>query len=152
MFTAKEVCAALNVPRGTLNSWAHAGYFKQFDTPATNQGKARIFTWNDLLRLAIFKLLTDNDISAKSAILWAWVAVEYMKTESQYRVAWYPDRMALVSGNRKAGPDALLELTIFPHAIAAHLRQRLNLPVCAPDGAPTMKSGTDGSATDEVSD
>jgi MerR HTH family regulatory protein len=54
-FTPKQVCAALEIPHGTLNSWAHSGVLLGFDAELTEPGKARRYSFADLTRLSLMK-------------------------------------------------------------------------------------------------
>lgn len=70
-FSAKQVCAVLGVPSGTFFSWAHHGLFARLDAAVTTQGKARRFTFKDLIRLAISKQLLDFGVATTKAREWA---------------------------------------------------------------------------------
>ena len=74
-FTAKQVCAALGVPRGTLNAWAFGGYFELFEAGHTSQGKAREFTLSDVSKLALIRHLANLGISKEriKRILGWWI-------------------------------------------------------------------------------
>jgi hypothetical protein len=51
----RVVCAALDIPIGTLGTWAKRGYFANFDAAVTSKGQARLFTLTDALALALVK-------------------------------------------------------------------------------------------------
>lgn len=127
-FAAKQVCAALGVSHGTLNSWAHAGYFRQFDAGPTTPGKARKFSFDDLLILLIRSQVADFDPSAKA---WSWskLCVEYMKSSSpsQINFLFYADgRVEIRLDDQEVGTGKVtLRLTIYPQTLEAELRQRL---------------------------
>lgn len=108
-FTAKEVCAALAVPRGTLNSWAYHGVFKELDAPSVTAGKSRSFTRRDVHTLAIFKSLIGLGFSAKSALKYSASAVAH------YPLCPMPLRLALG-----------IEITISPTEIIHALPDALN--------------------------
>lgn len=54
-FPPRLVCAALNIPAGTLATWANRGMLRNFDAAHTTPGKARMFTMRDALALALLK-------------------------------------------------------------------------------------------------
>jgi len=58
-FTAKQACIALDVPRGTLNWWAHQGLMRDLRSLSTTPGKARRFTLTDVVVLGIMKRLMN---------------------------------------------------------------------------------------------
>ena len=56
-YSAKRVATALMIPHGTLNSWAHEGYFSALDGVETVPGKARAFTLLDVMRISLMVYL-----------------------------------------------------------------------------------------------
>jgi len=128
-FAAKQVCAALGVSHGTLNSWAHAGYFRQFDAAVTRPGRARKFSFHDLLRLLLQTYFLDFDISPRKAWTWSQTCADYMKElcPTQIKILSYSDsREEILLDDQEPGPGAIvLSLTIYPKTIDAELRRRL---------------------------
>src|SRR5437762_3383898 len=109
-FAAKQVCAALRVSHGTLNSWAHAGYFRQFDAAVTTPGKARKFSFEDLLRLFIQTQFLDRDISARTAWSLSELCVDYIErfSPTQIKIVSYTDgREEILLDNQEPGPGAI---------------------------------------------
>jgi hypothetical protein len=127
-FAAQEVCRALGIPHGTLNSWAFHGWFEGLDAEKTTPGKARRFTLADLFRLAILKRLVELGITAEKARPWALQCVDYMEKEpiSEMNVMIYDDgEIYHIAGPAPAG--ALLRLTIYPTEIVRTLKERLGV-------------------------
>jgi hypothetical protein len=127
-FAAKQVCAALGVPHGTLNSWAHAGYFREFDSAFTTPGKARKFSLDDLFYLSIMTHFLDFGISARTAKSWSKTCAHHMKILSpmQIKMLLYADgRDEVLLDNQEPQPEAIFELTIYPQTIFAELKRRL---------------------------
>lgn len=134
-FAAKDVCRALNVPHGTLNSWAFHGFFKGLDAEKTTPGKARRFTLADLFRLGILNYLMSFGISAERARVWAMQCVSYMDHAplSEMTISVYRDHDEIrLDGelmSEPVAPGILLRLTIFPAEIVRTLKERLAEPV-----------------------
>jgi DNA-binding transcriptional MerR regulator len=161
-FTAKQVCAALGIPRGTLNAWAHAGYFFGFDAEFTRPGKSRRYSPDDLSRLAIIKYLVDFGVSMHQARIWADISVHYMNSETPTKIRAVlssgslqlillddqPFESALGDAADRASErnETLLELVIYPRAIVVEVKRRLSVlskpasavRTCAPDCAPNQ--------------
>ena len=130
-FTAKAVCAALDVPRGTLGSWAYHGHFKDLDAAKTKPGKARKFTVDDLIRLAILKMLLDFGISGESARSWSTLCVNYMNqakvTEMNVLVYRNGEMQVHLVGHLEMDPpppNPRMRLQIFPQQIFNELKER----------------------------
>jgi hypothetical protein len=131
-FAASDVCQALDVPHGTLNSWAYHGWFEGLDAEKTTPGKARRFTLADLFRLAIIKYLVEFGITAERARPWALQCVKYMDQVpvSEMHVLIYRDNQMFHLGElmrEPPPPGALLRLTIFPAEIVKTLKERLGV-------------------------
>jgi DNA-binding transcriptional MerR regulator len=131
-FAARDVCRAIDVPHGTLNSWAHHGLFKGLDAAKTTAGRARRFTLSDLYRLAILKQLIDFGISAENARQWSTLCVQYMDQApvSEMHVLIYRDGPMVHLGelmNEPIPPGTLLQLTIYPFEIVKTLKERLRV-------------------------
>jgi DNA-binding transcriptional MerR regulator len=126
-FAAKQVCAALGVPHGTLNSWAHAGYFHEFDAAITIPGKARKFSLDDLFYLSIMIRLIDLGFSVKTARSLSKRCLSYMENSpTKIRMLVYDDdREEILLNDQEVGPGATIEVSIFPQAIVAELKRRL---------------------------
>jgi hypothetical protein len=139
-FAAKDVCQALGVPHGTLNSWAFHGWFIGLDAEKTTPGKARRFTLADLFRLAILKYLVEFGVSANRARDWAHQCVGYMDRSpvSEMHVLIYPnDDWMIHLGDLMREPiasGALLRLTIYPVEIVKTLKERLGMNATEADG------------------
>lgn len=69
-FTPKQVCAALEIPHGTLNSWAHVGILEGYDAEFTRKGKARHYSVRDLIRLSMIKYLMKLGMTLPYASSW----------------------------------------------------------------------------------
>lgn len=131
-FTAYDVTRALEVPSGTLNSWAFRGLFKDLDAAKTAPGKARRFTLADLFRLAIMKRLLELGVAADQARGWATMCVRNMDETpiSEMHVLIYKDSLMVHLGDvmdEPLPPDALLRLTIYPRAIVQDLKEKLGV-------------------------
>jgi len=141
-FTARDVCRALDVPHGTLNSWAFHGWFVGLDAEKTTPGKARRFTLSDLFRLAILKYLVEFGINAYRARDWAKHCVKYMDrapVSEMHILVYRDDHYTIHLGDLMRKPvssGALLRLTIYPAEIVHALKERLG--VSAPQGAPNV--------------
>lgn len=126
---AKQVCATLGVSHGTLNSWAHAGFFRQFDAAVTTPGKARRFSFNDLLRLRIQSHFLDFAISPRKAWPLALQCVDYINkfSPTEINVFFYTDAKEeiLLDNEDQAPGEIALRLTIYPKTMVAELRRRL---------------------------
>jgi MerR HTH family regulatory protein len=132
-FTVAEACKALNVSRGTLNSWAFNGLFEGLSGEKTTPGKARKFTRADLAQLAITRQLLAFGVAGKQANEWAGLCVtlileggdcdeaHLLMTEGgglEFRI---PERAI------EPEPDGVaLRLVIYPRVTELALRQRLN--------------------------
>jgi hypothetical protein len=127
-FAAKQVCAALGVPHGTLNSWAHMGFFREFDAATTTPGKARKFSLDDLFLLSIRTHLLDFGISGGRAKSWAQHCADHVKKgppPAKLRMLLYANREEILLDDQEPGPGLMLELTIYPQMILAALKRRL---------------------------
>jgi DNA-binding transcriptional MerR regulator len=143
-FSAKQVCAALDVPHGTLNSWAHFGYFKGFDASETTPGKARKFTLRDLVKLATIKTLLDFGLTSDRARGVASIAVRGMDARSpqKIRVLLYADNNeAVLLDEQESAAGAMLELSVYPQAIIDELKARLSAAEVATKGTARIRSG-----------
>jgi hypothetical protein len=133
-FTAKAVCAALDIPHGTLNSWAFHGLFKGLDAAKTKPGKARRFTLADLFRLAILKLLLDFGISGERASQWSILCVHYMDLAevAEMNISIYQNGESvvyLVGDLEMDSPPLgqLMRLTLYPIEIVNALKGKLGI-------------------------
>jgi hypothetical protein len=155
-FTAKAVCAAIGVPHGTLNSWAHAGVLRRFRASTTTPGKARRFPLRDLIMLAAIKRFSDLGIAPERAAGWARVMIRLMDrlgpqmTELNVRV--YEDQDSVLPNDglmaQEAQPKAgeLVKVTIYPHAIVKDLKAKL-ATLTAGESAPAAAAETAPSAS-----
>ena len=148
-FTAKAVCAAVGLSHGTLNSWAHSGLFKKFTSAATTPGKARQFTHEDIVRLAVIKRLTVFGIAPSRAAQLAsdlvYFAAAYgpLMTEFNYRVHDHGEESALPNDGLVSPPqrtDALLKLTIYTEPLFADLLDKLGEPETVTEPEEPIKS------------
>jgi hypothetical protein len=135
-FTAGDVCRALDVPRGTLNSWAHHGWFEGFDSQETTPRKARQFTLPDLIRLAIIRTLTGQGIDSHLA----WPLMDQTirlisrpggEAITEVSLLVFEDGStefrtdeALMATQPQVAP--IMRLTIYPRAIVNALKRRLD--------------------------
>jgi hypothetical protein len=135
-FVAQDVCRALAVPRGTLNSWAYHGWFEGFDAERTKPGQARQFTLDDLIRLSILKRLVDSGIRADQAKSLATVCVvlfEDLSLISEFSVSFGAEggRMEMwANGNmisEPSGKEPVVKITVYPKAIIDVLKERLGV-------------------------
>jgi hypothetical protein len=58
-YPPRVVCRLLNIPPGTLATWASRRYFDNFDGQTGARGKARMFSRADVLALALIKAASD---------------------------------------------------------------------------------------------
>jgi hypothetical protein len=134
-FTATKVCEALNVPRGTLGSWAYhyPDFFRRLDAGTTVAGKARQYTLKDLFRLAIFRHLLDFGIKGERATSWSSFCVEYMdrfEGITEMHIFLYPDEHEETRFNNDAMTSAVtpgwnLRLSISLLSIIQGVKVRL---------------------------
>jgi hypothetical protein len=124
-FIAKQVCAALDVSHGTLNSWAHAGFFREFDAATTTPGKARKFSFNDLFRLLLSVYCSDFGFAPATSRKLSNLALD----NSDYlriRIVQYADNSEdILLDDQQYKDNPTLELSIFPDAIRDELSRRL---------------------------
>ena len=130
-FTAKEVCAALDVPRGTLNWWAHGGYMSGLGASRVTAGKKRQFPLKAVVALAIMKQLVALGIALENASDWAKFAVLYFDgnpTMSEFHI--YLTASGAVAfpeiRDESAPGDAKLRITIYPKATIRELKRALD--------------------------
>jgi hypothetical protein len=132
-YTAKDVIRGLDIPHGTLNSWAFHGLFQGLDAEKTTPGKARKFTRADLYRLATMKWLMDFGISAGRANEWAIQCINYMCEAPIYKmtVLAYEDGWAIRKDDGSIPPfevpGVIMTLTIYPAEIVRALDERLGI-------------------------
>lgn len=132
-YTASQVCKALGIPHGTLNSWAHAGYFESFDAAETTAGKARDFTFNDAIRLGIIRLLAGIGAPKRGikGVLGFWqgyhAATDEELTEIRMRVNTSGELFDMTTnvGNRPSPLPSALDLLIHVGQIRNDLSERL---------------------------
>jgi hypothetical protein len=138
-FTAKDVCQALNVPHGTLNSWAFHGWFVGLDAEKTTPGKARRFSLRDLFQLAIMKQLVDIGLLAEKARNWADICVRHMDQWyfTEFHALRYPDDdewvIHLDDFREPPRSGASVRLTVYPVEIVNAVKQRLGMGATAVD-------------------
>jgi DNA-binding transcriptional MerR regulator len=135
-FAAQDVCKALAIPRGTLNSWAFHGWFEGFDAERTKPGQARKFTFDDLTRLAILKRLVDFGISAEQAKSLATVCVvlfEDLSIISEFSVSFGAEGAQAemwangIMISEPSGKEPVVKITVYPKAIIDVLKERLGV-------------------------
>ena len=131
-FTAAEACKALNVPRGTLNSWAFYGLFDGLSGEKTTPGKARRFSRPDLLQLAIMRQLLALGVAGKQAAQWARVCVililEGGDCDEAHLVTTDDGELTFRIPERATDPEpegVVARLVIYPREIELALRRRL---------------------------
>ena len=141
-FTAGPVCTALGIAHGTLNSWAHSGFFERLDAATTTKGKARRFTLRDLAWLSVWTLALDLGIGTARARFYADATVAFMsratRQEAAHRVRFAiggpSDEILLDDAEPSSQPTA--EFTIYPFALMEKARDRLRAPNRAPNDEP----------------
>jgi hypothetical protein len=132
-YTAKDVIRGLDIPHGTLNSWAFKGLFQGLDAEKTTPGKARKFTLDDLYRLSIMKWMMDFGISSERAHSWAIDCVKYMNEApiSKMIVLAYEDGWAIRLDDGSFPhfevPGVLMTLTVHPAEFVRTVKERLGI-------------------------
>jgi hypothetical protein len=142
-FRAKQVCIALSIPPGSLSSWAHAGRLRDLTAGITRQGKARYFTDEDVVRLAIMKAITEAGIALDDAASWSGLCLNYMDQYgpevTEFNVLFFEDSMEVRLNNEvMADPQpsgAYIRFTIFPWEIAAAIKEKLGAGLAAAEKA-----------------
>lgn len=77
LFPPGMVSQALNIPAGTLATWARRGWMANFDAAfAEGRGKPRMFTLPDVLALALLKFASDHGTTQPEIISYAPKAAE----------------------------------------------------------------------------
>lgn len=61
-YPPRIVCAALDIPHGTLSTWAKRGLLANFSVAFAQRGKARLFNAEDVLALALIKAASDYQV------------------------------------------------------------------------------------------
>jgi hypothetical protein len=132
-FAAAEACTALNIPRGTLNSWAFNGLLKNLSGEKTSPGKARKFSRADLLHLAIMRQLLSLGVAGKQANEWAGLCVtailEGGDCNEAHLIMTDDGALTFRLPERATEPEpegAVLRLVIYPRVTELALRRRLN--------------------------
>jgi hypothetical protein len=129
-FRARDVCAAIGLPPGTLSSWKQAGALRNLTGGQTSQGKARRFTVEDVTRLAITKAITETGIAIESAANWAGFCVNYMdnwgEAVTEFNILFYENDLVLRANDdlmtEPAAPGAYARFTIYPWKIVDRLK------------------------------
>lgn len=142
-FTAKQVCAALEIPRGTLNAWAHSGYLFGFDAEFTRPGKARLYSFDDIFRLSIMKSLLNYGISLAEARSISTLCVHFYNEKSPSKVRFIcaghfrgvltddePFELLSRAGERPRPPgeeiQPELEIVVYPRQMIRQLKAQLD--------------------------
>jgi DNA-binding transcriptional MerR regulator len=132
-FTPNAVCQALGITSGTLNSWAYHGWFKGLDAERTTPGRARRFTLEDLIRLAVLKHLVEFGINMERARPLAALCVRYMDEAPifEFNISFNGNheeiRLDEDMMSEPASAGALVKLTVYPGEIVKTLKQRLGV-------------------------
>jgi hypothetical protein len=126
-FSGQDVCQALGVTSGTLNSWAYHGWFKGFDAEKTVPGRARQFTVEDLMRLAVLKHLVDFGIAMERARPLAALCVQYFDQSPMAEFSLSFDGTNEEIGFGGDASKALVRLTVYPTQIIRSLKERLGV-------------------------
>lgn len=126
-FSGMDVCQALDVPSGTLNSWAYHGWFKGFDAEKTVKGKARQFTVEDLMRLAVLKHLVDFGIAMERARPLAALCIQQFDRMPTPEFSISFDGTNQVIGIGGDASKALVRLTVYPMQIIRTLKEKLGI-------------------------
>jgi hypothetical protein len=61
------VCKVLGISRSTLNGWINQGYAMGLSVPESTKGKFRPFTFDDIVRVAVFARFRDMGIDKEFA-------------------------------------------------------------------------------------
>jgi hypothetical protein len=61
------VCKVVGISRSTLNGWINQGYAMGLSVPESSKGKFRPFTFEDVVRVAVFARFRDMGIDKKLA-------------------------------------------------------------------------------------
>ena len=75
-FPPRVVCRVLDIPAGTLATWADRGYFANFDAAFAERGKARLFSRKDVLALALIKSASTYGVLTSEISAFAPMAAE----------------------------------------------------------------------------
>ena len=62
-FKPQEACAAIRLPRGTLQTWSARGLLRQFDAASVRAGQTYGFSLADVLALALIKEAVGRGIN-----------------------------------------------------------------------------------------
>jgi DNA-binding transcriptional MerR regulator len=134
-FSASVVCAALGLSPDKLNTWAHRGLLRQFQSATTSPGVARRFTVRDVLHLGIMaRVNLSLGIPPERAVTFAIQAVDaiedhgiehikqvvWILTEDSEQFRFNDDVMKVP---RPANPLMTLEIELKP--ILDDVKQRL---------------------------
>ena len=137
-FTAREVCGAIGIPRGTLNHWAANGYLTGLGLEGVSAGGTRRYTAVAVLALALLRHLVDLGIPIenaadpeKNAVDWAkFAAMYYLDSDGRarqfniYRTSAGLDAFP-EQHERPAPADAHSRITIYPLAFLSEIKARL---------------------------
>jgi hypothetical protein len=126
-FSGQDVCQALGVTSGTLNSWAYHGWFKGLDAEKTVKGRARQFTVEDLVRLAVLKHLVDFGIAMERARPLAALCVAQFDRMPTPEFSVSFDGANEVIGVGGDTSKALVKLSVYPIEIIRTLKERLGV-------------------------
>ncbi|BGE84653.1 MULTISPECIES: hypothetical protein [Methylosinus] len=75
-FPPRVICRVLDIPQGTLATWADRGYFANFDAAFAERGKARLFSRKDVLALALIKCASTYGVLTSEISSFAPMAAE----------------------------------------------------------------------------
>jgi MerR HTH family regulatory protein len=126
-YSGQDVCRALGVTSGTLNSWAFHGWFKGLKAEKTVPGKARQFPIEDLFRLAVLKHLVDFGIAMERARPLALLCVQYFDQQPMTEFSLSFDGTNEEIGLGGDASKALVKLTVYPMQIIRTLKERLGV-------------------------
>jgi hypothetical protein len=140
-FTPKQICAALEIPHGTLNSWAHSGFFRGFDSESTEPGKARRYSLGDLTRLSLMKYFIHLGIPVGRARAIATVCYHTITDLSPLKITKFKFLMSMdgsfhmpllnnetIETRLPVGtpaPPIPMEVVVYPSVILAEVLRRI---------------------------
>jgi hypothetical protein len=141
-FRARDVCQAIGLPVGTLSSWKQARVLHNLTAGQTSQGKARKFTVEDAVYLAITKAITETGIAIESAATWASLCLRYMDdwgpAITEFDILFYEDDLVVRVNDdlmvEPVAPGAYARFTIYPWKIVDRLKERLGAVALAAEG------------------
>ena len=137
-FTSSEVCRALDLPRSTFDAWMLRGYMSFPPGPGT--GRARLFDWDAVRRLAVTKALVDTHVPPSQAALWAMMVMLRVQNQNIQTVTFwtfYGGSGAMTLDDdvvRAEEGEPWASVKIYIASIFREVRETLSNRQAAPDG------------------